>query len=467
VSHNLTDLHRLELLKLGFVEYGTGTFGIVIIGTPADLILRGPLPPIVASSSIVAVKKGSIILQLNRRSVMDFDSAAECVAALAEGGVAVVVWSGDAAALLMHDENIAVGVQSAIDNDDDNDPFTFPKLSANCSVALRPTDMTVTIGIRFAYKWDHGWMIDGTAARLHKTGEHRNHLEIVWDDGDQTCLGLSTELKPSLYGTKGRGRWVVLNVPRALEEDGRAHAEKVIAEHARLAYLPKAWATMPPEKLLVVLPMQQLAAIADEGDDYDLFRKRISNGKQQEAKEDTNGPWTTLSNALAIAKESAIWVEENWEEIVVVLGDSGAYQLLNKADEPPGKELHDSSYGLSLLAGPSGKRKRTGNFSAPATALMISRMLSTEWLTDEDINAAIWRIRASFPNAALASSGLGQYLLSGDIDQALAAVACITPTIGVPVHFSINFQNSHWALATVDLSAAKAMYTDCLQNEPP
>jgi hypothetical protein len=131
--------------------------------------------------------------------------------------------------------------------------------------------MALTIGKRFAFKWDHGWMIDGTVARLHKTGEHRNHLEIVWDGGDQTCLALSAELKPSLYGTTGKRRWAVLNVPHALEEDGRVHAEKVIAERTRLAYLPKAWATMPPEKLLVVLPMQHIAAIADEGEDYDLF----------------------------------------------------------------------------------------------------------------------------------------------------------------------------------------------------
>ena len=35
------------------------------------------------------------------------------------------------------------------------------------------------------------------------------------------------------------------------------------------------------------------------------------------------------------------------------------------------------------------------------------------------------------------------------------------------VHFPINLQNSHWTLATVDLSAAKAIYIGCLQNEPP
>ena len=45
VSPNATALHRLELLKLGFVEYDTGTFEIVTIDTPAGLTLRGPLPP--------------------------------------------------------------------------------------------------------------------------------------------------------------------------------------------------------------------------------------------------------------------------------------------------------------------------------------------------------------------------------------------------------------------------------------
>ena len=68
---------------------------------------------------------------------------------------------------------------------------------------------------------------------------------------------------------------------------------------------------MPPEKMCVGLPMQHLAAIADEEDDYALFRARISNGEQHETKEDSSRPWTTLAKALAIAKESAIWVEEN------------------------------------------------------------------------------------------------------------------------------------------------------------
>ena len=113
-----------------------------------------------------------------------------------------------------------------------------------------------------------------------------------------------------------------------------------------------------------------------------------------------------------------MWVEQSRDDIVDVLGDSRAYQLLKQADEPPGKKLHDSAYGLSLGAGPSGKRKRTGNFSAPVTPLMLPRMPSAEWLKDEDTNAAIWRIRAGFPNAALMSSFLGNFLLSGDIDKA-------------------------------------------------
>ena len=213
--------------------------------------------------------------------------------------------------------------------------------------------------------------------------------------------------------------------------------------------------------------MQHLAAIADEEDDYALFRARISNGEQHETKEDSSRPWTTLAKALAIAKESAIWVEENWDEIVAVLGDSRAYQLIKQADEPPGRKLHNSADGLSLLAGPRGKRKRTGNFSAPVTPLMISRMLSAEWLTDEEINAFVWRIRASYPYAALVSSALGQCLLSSDTDRALAIAERVAPTTDVPIYFAIDLNNSHWTQATFGFPTAKATYTDCFRNAPP
>jgi len=65
------------------------------------------------------------------------------------------------------------------------------------------------------------------------------------------------------------------------------------------------------------------------------------------------------------------------------------------------------------------------------------------------------------------SSFLGNFLLSDDIDKALAAVEHATPSIDVPIHFPINLYNSHWTQATVHVSNAKATYTDCLRNGPP
>ena len=39
---------------------------------------------------------------------------------------------------------------------------------------------------------------------------------------------------------------------------------------------------MPAAKLLVTIPMQQLVAIAEEGDEYDQFRRKITEGEGED-----------------------------------------------------------------------------------------------------------------------------------------------------------------------------------------
>lgn len=278
---------------MGFVELGAGTFGVVTVDVPFAVALRGPLPPIITSSSVDGIKVGSLILQLNGRSVMDFETAAACASAARIAGARIGVWSGDDATLLKHDEDVENGDH----DEEDDEESSFPQLPADCTIAPCPTDMASVVGKRFAYKWDppNGWFVDGTAAILHETGEHRNHLEIVWDDGDETCLGLSTHLKPSPYGI--HKRWVVLLVPPAQEEEGQRNAARRLADRTiRLALLPKSWETMPAAKLLITIPMQQLAAIAEEGEEYDHFRRKIFEGEGED--------WVVLGTALRLGPQS-------------------------------------------------------------------------------------------------------------------------------------------------------------------
>jgi len=202
---------------MGFVEIGAGTFELVTVDVPFAVALRGPLPPIVTSSSVDAIKVGSLVLQLNGRSVMDFDTTAACAEAARTAGARIGVWSSDDITLFKHDEDVANEDAEEKDEDDDEDCSSFPRLPADCTIAPCPTNMASVVGKRFPYKLDppNGWFVDGTAAILHETGEHRNHLEIVWDDGDETCLGLPTHLKPTMYGVNKR--WAVPNARSAQE----------------------------------------------------------------------------------------------------------------------------------------------------------------------------------------------------------------------------------------------------------
>ena len=241
---------------------------------------RATPPRIITSSCVDGIKVGSLIFQLNGRSVMNFETTAACASAVRTAGARIGVWSGDNATLLKHYEDVENGDH---DKEDDEEGSGFPRLPADCTIAPCPTDMAPVVGKRFAYKWDppNGWFVDGTAAILHETGEHRNHLEVVWDDGDEIFLGLSTHLKPYLYGI--HKRWVVLLVPPAQEEEGQRNAARRLADRTtRLALLPKYWGTMPAAKLLVTIPMQQLVAIAEEGDEYDQFRRKITEGEGED-----------------------------------------------------------------------------------------------------------------------------------------------------------------------------------------
>ena len=73
---------RLELLKLGFVEYGSGSFSARSVPDDGAITLRGPLPPVVTESNIAGVAVGSLVLQINGRSTTDFDSTTELTRAL-------------------------------------------------------------------------------------------------------------------------------------------------------------------------------------------------------------------------------------------------------------------------------------------------------------------------------------------------------------------------------------------------
>ena len=71
-SSELTSENRLALLREGVVQYGTGKFVTVHVQL-GDITLRGPLPPVVIASKIATIEVGSLVLQINRRSVMDFE----------------------------------------------------------------------------------------------------------------------------------------------------------------------------------------------------------------------------------------------------------------------------------------------------------------------------------------------------------------------------------------------------------
>ena len=154
---------------------------------------------------------------IERAFRMDVDTTAACAEAARTAGARIGVWSSDDITLFKHDEDVANEDAEEKDEDDDEDCSSFPRLPADCTIAPCPTNMASVIGKRFPYKLDppNGWFVDGTAAILHETGEHRNHLEIVWDDGDETCLGLSTHLKPTMYGVNKR--WAVPNARSAQE----------------------------------------------------------------------------------------------------------------------------------------------------------------------------------------------------------------------------------------------------------
>ena len=84
---------RLELLKLGFVEHGSGSFSAHSVPDDGAITLRGPLPPVVTESNIAGVAVGSLVLQINGRSTTDFDSTTELTRALS--GATIGVWCGE------------------------------------------------------------------------------------------------------------------------------------------------------------------------------------------------------------------------------------------------------------------------------------------------------------------------------------------------------------------------------------
>ena len=102
------------------------------------------------------------------------------------------------------------------------------------------------------------------AVVFHKNGEFRDTLEIHWKDGSETCLAMSGELRPSAYGE--HGGWVVL-IPPA-DFDAKKQPKATSDQQQRLPLLPGAWVTIDPSKLLLTVPMQNLAEIATEVDLY-------------------------------------------------------------------------------------------------------------------------------------------------------------------------------------------------------
>ena len=84
---------RLELLKLGFVEHGSGSFSAHSVPDDGAITLRGPLPPVVTEPNIAGVAVGSLVLQINGRSTTGFDSTTELTRALS--GATIGVWCGE------------------------------------------------------------------------------------------------------------------------------------------------------------------------------------------------------------------------------------------------------------------------------------------------------------------------------------------------------------------------------------
>ena len=252
---------RFELMKLGFVEYGSGSFTMHHISEQHELTLRGPLPPTVISTSVKGISTGSLVLQLNGRSVMDFDSTTKVAASL--NGATIGVWVGDHA--LTHDEQLD-DPKMETEPADHSGRLQLPEGWA--AQRTMPSSLETIVHGPFAYKWDHpvGWDTTGIVVDFHTTGEYRNSLEVHWADKTETCLSLSDELRPSAYGEDGR--WVVLIPPSTFDADAQLAARQVITP--RLQLLPKAWSTIGPEKLMLMTPMQNLAAIMGD-DQYEAF----------------------------------------------------------------------------------------------------------------------------------------------------------------------------------------------------
>ena len=117
------------------------------------------------------------------------------------------------------------------------------------------------------------------------------------------------------------------------------------------------------------------------------------------------------------------------------------------AEEPPNKFLFDNATGVSLRAG--NKRRRNDKHHAPIKPLSLSRMLSAEPLVDHDADAALWRIRESYSDAALASSGMWEQLQ--DPFEAKTLVDAAVRTIDEPIHFILNLNGSRWTQASLNL----------------
>ena len=92
-------------------------------------------------------------------------------------------------------------------------------------------------------------------------------------------------------------------------------------------------------------------------------------------------------------------------------------------------------------------------------------MLSAEPLVDHDADAALWRIRESYSDAALASSGMWEQLQ--DPFEAKTDVEATVQTIDKPIHFVLNLDDSNWAPASLNLAAGSGSYTDCSRSALP
>jgi hypothetical protein len=136
---------------------------------------------------------------------------------------------------------------------------------------MMPAHLSSVVGKPVAFKWDPpvGWDATGVAVIFHKNGEFRDTLEIHWKDGSETCLAMSGELRPSAYGE--HGGWVVLIPPAGF--DAKKQPKATSDQQQRLPLLPKAWDTIDPSKLLLTVPMQNLAEIATEVDLYRPFTR--------------------------------------------------------------------------------------------------------------------------------------------------------------------------------------------------